>query len=672
MTGLLLGPLIAAALLYISLQLSSMDPPGDPLPGGWLVEPPMTLPQTAIPLTPLQASLRSRRILVSQSTFCATLLLVHVCASWVTEARHRRKLVVPEGEVSSVPRKEGRRTYLYILFAISVTLWILCVRIALEELRLGIWQSMSYFEVVTSAMFFQMTLYISVRLAHRGFTFGELGLVAFGATILFMELCNLTIAKLWPMSTPYIKTVRLPTPLLIYQLALIPGSLLTGFLLSPLLYLSRHIAQRPVRRLRYPQEKQKHRRLLALGFYTGALLIVGGLVGLWTGWSLGGRNPWVYIVFWVLEGKNKWTRPALLVYWGTLIALSVAGWGRQLSRGRRFRQVRASMHVSVSGGEAQGGPHSPRYGASFGQPGYGSLGVQPPPQSQAQQLQQQQQAQQNGAGTNANSSGSPNASAGEQSDPSAPTTAGPAGEGAGAGPLGMRLPNLSKLPDLPNGSNFSNVANDLLDAADKHVPTLSVNARRKFFHALAVVMFVPGIAVDPAFTHVAFSAAFALFTFAEYVRYFALYPLGAAVHLFMNEFLDSKDGGTAILSHFYLLTGCANSVWFEGPSRLLQFTGTLVLGVGDALASIVGKRLGRHRWFAANPKTIEGSAAFVTSVCACAWLLRVCGVAEDFSVGRYAVVGGLAAALEAFSVQNDNVTLPLYMWAMLVFGDVVA
>lgn len=57
------------------------------------------------------------------------------------------------------------------------------------------WAGMSYFEVVTSAMFFQMTLYISVRLAHRGFTFGELGLVAFGATILFMELCNLTIAK---------------------------------------------------------------------------------------------------------------------------------------------------------------------------------------------------------------------------------------------------------------------------------------------------------------------------------------------------------------------------------------------------------------------------------------------------------------------------------------------
>ena len=142
LTGLLGGPLISAALLYISLNMSAADPPGDPMPAGWLIEPPMILPNVTNPVTPLQALLFSRRYLVSQATFCATILLVHVCASWATEARHRRKLVVPEGEVSSVPRKESRRTYLYILFTVSVTLWILCVRIALKEARLGIWQSM--------------------------------------------------------------------------------------------------------------------------------------------------------------------------------------------------------------------------------------------------------------------------------------------------------------------------------------------------------------------------------------------------------------------------------------------------------------------------------------------------------------------------------------------------
>jgi hypothetical protein len=46
---------------------------------------------------------------------------------------------------------------------------------------------------------------------------------------------------------------------------------------------------------------------------------------------------------------------------------------------------------------------------------------------------------------------------------------------------------------------MTNVATDLLDAADKHVPTLSLNARRKFFHGLAVLMFIPGVAIDVSF-----------------------------------------------------------------------------------------------------------------------------------------------------------------------------
>ena len=63
--------------------------------------------------------------------------------------------------------------------------------------------------------------------------------------------------------------------------------------------------------------------------------------------------------------------------------------------------------------------------------------------------------------------------------------------------LGMSFPSsFPNMPTLPNGANMTNVANDLLDAADKHVPTLSLNARRKYFHGLAVLMFIPGVAID--------------------------------------------------------------------------------------------------------------------------------------------------------------------------------
>ncbi|EMD34151.1 hypothetical protein CERSUDRAFT_117640 [Gelatoporia subvermispora B] len=641
LTGLLVGPLIAAAMHYQTLQTATSAPPTRLLPSNWLIEPPALLPLSAY--SALDSLLLSRRHAVDLSTFCATILLVHVCASWATEARHRKNIRVPDGEVNSVPRKEGRRTYLYVLFTVSVTLWILCVRIALGELKLGIWQNMSYFEVVMSSLFYQFTLYIAIRLAHHGFTLGELGLVCFGATVLFSELLNITIARIWPITTPFIKTYRLPTPLLLYQIALIPGSLLTGFLLSPLLYLSRHIARRPVRRLRYPAEKLKHRRLLAAGFYAGALAIVAGLIGGWLRWCLGGRDPWMWVMRWLLAGRRPWTRCALLAYWALLVSLSVAGWSRQLARSRRYRH-----RAGVGSGSEHYSSFDAGRGAALASAGAAYSTGSAPVQAAAP--------------TNA-------AELGDSSTPSTPAW-------DASGPLGLsfagipNLPNLSNLPNLPNSAQVSTVATDLLDAADKHVPTLSLNARRKFFHALAVVMFLPGMVVDPAFMHLSFSASFALFTFAEYVRYFALYPFGATVHLFMYEFLDNKDSGTAILSHFYLLTGCANTLWFEGPSRLLEFTGILVLGIGDALASIVGKRWGRHRWIPTSPKTLEGSAAFVCSIVACAWLLRVCGYTENFSVVRYTVVAVLSGALEAFSVQNDNLTLPLYMWSMLVLADV--
>lgn len=200
------------------------------------------------------------------------------------------------------------------------------------------------------------------------------------------------------LRTPYIKTYRLPTPLLTFQLALIPGSLLAGFLLSPLLYLSRHLAQRPAHRLRFPHEKPVHRRLLALGFYGGSAIVCGGLVGTWTRWCLGWRDPWIWVVCWLFDGPHRWTRPALISYWGALAAISVAGWSRQLSRARRHRRyVVPGVRESVASGTTEG---------------------------------------------------------------------------------------------------LGGVASQMMDAADSRMPTLSVNARRKFFHALAVVMFVPGIAVD--------------------------------------------------------------------------------------------------------------------------------------------------------------------------------
>ncbi|KAG6850685.1 hypothetical protein H0H93_009843 [Arthromyces matolae] len=430
-TGLLLGPLIAAGLLISALRMESVDTlMTSPLPPEWRIEAPAELHNSPDVPTALAALIRARYNLVDLGTLCSTILLLHVCASWYHEARYSRRGNAAEGERTSVPRSEARRSLYYILFTLAVTCGIFALKVYLQSRNLGIWEHLSYFEVIFS---------------HRGFTLGELGLVCFGGIALCMEFFNITKPRIWPIATPFYKTYRLPTPLLIFQIALIAGALLTGFLLSPLLVLSRHIAQRPVRRLRNPQDKQKNRRFLALGFYTGTFLIVTGVIGMWTRWCLGKRDPWLWVIFWLVEGKRKWTRAALVAYWTALGSLSVAGWNRQLARSRRYWHRNSVTNEPIVASTVQ----------------------------------------ENTATTTPQSS-----------EPSGATIA-PVQGPTSIGVSGMTFSTLPALPALPNLPNGTQVASDLLDAADKHVPTLGLNARRKFFHALAVVMFVPGIAIDP-------------------------------------------------------------------------------------------------------------------------------------------------------------------------------
>ena len=180
-------------------------------------------------------------------------------------------------------------------------------------------------------------------------------------------------------------------------------------------------------RLRFPEEKARNRRYYAVGFYIGSFLIIGGLIGLWARWCLGNRDPWLWVIFRIVEGKRKWSRPALLLYWVLLCIISVAGWNRQLARSRRFRPRNPATAESAASSTLADAPYTSSAAESI-----------------------------NLISTQAVS-------------------------------LGI---------NLPNGANMSHVAADLLDAADKHVPTLGLNARRKFFHGLVVVMFVPGVAFD--------------------------------------------------------------------------------------------------------------------------------------------------------------------------------
>ena len=66
---------------------------------------------------------------------------------------------------------------------------------------LTLFTGLSSFELVAAALFYQFSLYSAVRLAHHGLTLGELALVCFGATVLFVEMMNLTMSRVRALPT---------------------------------------------------------------------------------------------------------------------------------------------------------------------------------------------------------------------------------------------------------------------------------------------------------------------------------------------------------------------------------------------------------------------------------------------------------------------------------------
>ncbi|BGO90062.1 hypothetical protein NBRC10512_003596 [Rhodotorula toruloides] len=551
-------------------------------------------------------------------------------------------------QIERLPRSNTKRFFGFMGVAatISAGIWALCT-IVDHYMKGGL--PISPLEAATTSLIQQSSFYSVSRLARRGFTLGELNAMTAAGNALCLEFWRLTRARwLYKRGLPYIPlTFRAPTPLVAFQAILIPGAYLAGFLLSPLLVISRHIASKPSHRLRWPTERERHRKLLALGVLVGLAGIVCFMLGGWAGWMLGAepssffrrlRRPWGWAARYFWYGNSDgvdivavgtfnampwwsprrrtrgWRRIALIGYWGATISSAIGGWQTHLVRARRIRMK----------------PPSP-------QPSF--------------------------VGKSRDSSGT--ATPTGEGLPAGTTARATAAAAAGKRLLGMGMDAMHGASRMGNSheTRDTQVKVGVENAREEKAVHASLNMRRKFFHALAVLMFVPGIAIDPAFTSLAFSVAFALFTFAEYARFFALYPIGAPLHIFFSEFVDSKDNGPVIISHFYLLTGCAGGVWLEGKG-INRFTGVLVLGVGDSLASIVGKLVGRTRW-PGTSKTVEGTAAFVASVVLCSWLLRLIGVVPSFSLPRYILAVTLAGLLEASSTQNDNLVIPLYMWSVV-------
>ena len=218
-----------------------------------------------------------------------------------------------------------------------------------------------------------------------------------------------------------------------------------------------------------------------------------------------------------------------------------------------------------------------------------------------------------------------------------------------------------------------------------------VDTRRKVFHLMMVAMLLPATYVDPTFAALALGLMLPIFLLLDLFRASQLPPLSKSLAYFLTPYVDGRDlKGPVVISHIFLLIGCAIPLWlslgylpragsgylsgWEVPRREVSMvSGVICVGMGDAAASLIGRRYGRHKWIWGGGKSIEGSVAFATAVglaliLAKAWL-RIGGWPannEDswiLTIGKAGVAAGVSSLTEAvLTGGNDNVVVPVVLW----------
>jgi len=239
---------------------------------------------------------------------------------------------------------------------------------------------------------------------------------------------------------------------------------------------------------------------------------------------------------------------------------------------------------------------------------------------------------------------------------------------------------------------------------------------RKYFHLVAILLFVPVTWIDPDMMALSYAIAITLLLVLEMVRvgvfnngdHGRIGTVDKATSSPWNQFymifLDEKDssaaaGGLAI-THIALLVGCAFPLWTSQlihacmPNAdqlsalsssgtafhscqvlmwLLPFLGVFLLGIGDSAGAICGIMAGRHRWPGGSSRTLEGSLCMFVSL-----MITVnAGTTKQYLVDREIMkdvscythltfpnvllgsIMGTMTLIEATTAQIDNLCLPI-------------
>lgn len=180
---------------------------------------------------------------------------------------------------------------------------------------------------------------------------------------------------------------------------------------------------------------------------------------------------------------------------------------------------------------------------------------------------------------------------------------------------------------------------------------------RKYYHVVALAIFGIGVQRDVAVTGLAAGGGLGLLVGGEIGRTgVAGETVRRKVDAVAKRLVDERDGGALVVTHVYLLMGCAVGMWVWAREDVAK-AGVVGVCVLDSVAAAVGKRCGRTEWVRGGGRTVEGS---IGGMVAATVALRVWG-GMSWAVAVVASMAG--GAVEATTDQIDNLVVPMTMCA---------
>lgn len=211
------------------------------------------------------------------------------------------------------------------------------------------------------------------------------------------------------------------------------------------------------------------------------------------------------------------------------------------------------------------------------------------------------------------------------------------------------------------------------------------NILRKIFHFLTVIMFTPIYFVDLDFLKFSLFVAFIVFLIVEWIRFSktlqnsVINRCRSVLTNYFIEFLHLEDGKSAqdifVTDQILLLFGVSWPIWICNSSNDIKgLSGIVTLGIGDAMASIMGNifchSLKVPRWMRfiiKNDKTLVGWYGNVISMMIFYYILvNLYLFIPEWPYWMLALVSVITGSIEAMiSHHNDNIVLPFVAFLSL-------